>query len=185
MSCPRPPGTDALGPHPADVPLPQQPELGARGLVALVGLGVRPETRVVLPGGVCGRHGRRDLRRGKPRRLVARYPGDGLRGLAGGRAPEPGPRPCRDRLRAPVAGLVANRSGCLPVPLLHEPAIPVPGPRLLPRGTVARGVTPNVADRPPGGRGGGPRTPPAVAPPPAPLPAPVARGTGPPAASPP
>ena len=40
----------------------------------------------------------------------------------------------------PVAALGAHRPGGLPVPLLHEPAVPGPRPRLLPGRAVARRV---------------------------------------------
>ena len=45
----------------------------APGLVAVVGLAVRPQAGVVLPGGLRRRDERRDLRRGQPRHLVARH----------------------------------------------------------------------------------------------------------------
>ena len=50
----RPHRPDAARSHLPDVRLSQQPVLGPRGIVAVVGLAVRPEARVVLP----GQHGR-------------------------------------------------------------------------------------------------------------------------------
>ena len=84
--------------------------------------------------------------------LVARDPGDGVRGVAGVRAPEPGARADRHRVRLPVALVGADRPGRVPVPLLHERPVHRPGPRLLRGGAVARRVAPDVALRP--GRGG-------------------------------
>ena len=52
----------------ADVRLPQRPDRGARRLVAVVGLAVRPQAGLVLPGGLRRQHHRRDLRRRQPRR---------------------------------------------------------------------------------------------------------------------
>ena len=72
--------------------------------------------------------------------------GDGVRGVAGVQAAEPRPRPRHDRVRLPVGGLGADRPGVVPVPLLHEPAVPVPRPRLLPRGALARRVAADLAD---------------------------------------
>ena len=62
----------------------------------------------------------------------------------------------RDRVRLPVAHVGPDRQGRVPVPLLHEPAVPDPRPRLLPGRAVARRVTPDVAARPAVGRRRGP-----------------------------
>ena len=120
---------------------------GARGVVAVVGLAVRPQAGLVLPGGPRRRHDRGDLRRRQPRDLVAGHAGDGVRRLAGVRPAEPRPRPDRDRVRLPVGRLGPDRPGGVPVPLLHEPAVPDPRPRLLPRRAVARRVAADVALR--------------------------------------
>ena len=135
--------TDARSTSPdRHVRLPQQPDRGAPGLVAVVGLAVRPQARVVLRGGLRRRHLRLDLRRRQPRGLVAGRAGAGVRRLAGVPAPERGAGPDRDRVRVPVDLLGAHRPRRVPVPLLHGAAVRVPGPRLLPRRAVARDVAP-------------------------------------------
>ena len=100
---------DAARPHRLDVPLPQQPDSAAPGVVAVVGVDARPEAGLVLRGGLRGSHLGVDLRLGQPRRVVAGHPGHGLRGLAGLPATEPGAGPHRDRLRRPVDLLGADR----------------------------------------------------------------------------
>ena len=65
-------------------------------------------------------------------------PGDGLRRGHGLPPPEPRAGPHHDRLRGAVDPLGAHRSGGLPVPLLHGPAVRHPRPRLLRRRAVAR-----------------------------------------------
>ena len=57
----RPRRPDARRADPRDVRLPQQPDPAARGVVAVVGLAVRPQARVVLPGGLRRIHDRGDL----------------------------------------------------------------------------------------------------------------------------
>ena len=139
---------DAARPAPADVRLPQQPDRGAPGVVAVVGLAVQPEARLVLPGGPRRRDVGRALRRRQPRHLVARRPGHRLRRVDGVQAPEPGAGAHRDRLRGPVDPVGAHRPGRLPVPLLHGPAVRRAGPRLLRRGAVARRVAPRMGAGP-------------------------------------
>src|SRR3972149_3415880 len=56
--------------------------------------------------------------------------------------------PGGDRLRRPVAALVAHRPSDLPVPLLHDPALPRAGRGLLPGRVVARPFGANVAAGP-------------------------------------
>ena len=113
------------------------------------------------------RDGGGDLRRRQPRGLVDRHPGHGLRRLAGVRSTQSGAGPDRDRVRLPVARLVAHRPGGLPVPLLHEPAVRVPRPRLLPGRGLARCFAPHMAPDPPGRGRGRPRPDDALAPAPA------------------
>ena len=60
------------GPDRVDVRLPQRPRHGPPGVVALVGVAVRPQARVVLPGRLRRFDERRHLRRRQPRDLVAR-----------------------------------------------------------------------------------------------------------------
>ena len=69
-------------------------------------------------------------------------------------AAEPGADPGHDRLRLPVAALGAHRPGHVPVPLLHEPAVRDPGPRLLRGRAVAWAVGADVAAGAPGRRRG-------------------------------
>ena len=73
-----------------------------------------------------------------------------------------GPGPDHDRLRPPVGALDADRPGDVPVPLLHQPAVPGPGPGLLPGRAVARRLAPDLAAGPGLGRRGDPRARPAV-----------------------
>ena len=63
---------DAGRPDPPDVRLPQRPDVAAPGVVAVVGVAVRPQAGVVLPGLVRGRDDGGHLRRRQPRHLVAR-----------------------------------------------------------------------------------------------------------------
>ena len=56
-----------------DVRLPQRADVTAPGVVALVGVPIRPEAGVVLPGELRRRHQCRHLRLGQPRDLVARH----------------------------------------------------------------------------------------------------------------
>ena len=70
----------AAGPHrpdparadQADVRLPQQPRARPPGVLAVVGLAVRLQARLVLPGELRRQHLGRDLRQRQPRHLVAR-----------------------------------------------------------------------------------------------------------------
>ena len=98
----------------ADVQLPQRPDGAARRVVAVVGVAVRPQAGLVLPGGLRRQHDRRDLRRRQPRHLVARPAGARLRGVAGVRAAEPAARADHDRLRrasgCPGPGSIGPRS---------------------------------------------------------------------------
>ncbi len=63
--------------------LPQRPALTASRLFALVGVGLRPEARLVLRGGLRRAHFGVDLRRRQPRRLVAGRASARVRRLAG------------------------------------------------------------------------------------------------------
>ncbi len=98
----RPHGPDAARPDRPDVRLPQQPVVGPRRVLAVVGLAVRPQARVVLPGQLGRRDVGRALRRGQPRDLVARRPGPGLRRDHGVPPAQPRPRAHRHRLRRAV-----------------------------------------------------------------------------------
>ena len=73
---------DPARPHRRDVRLPQRPDLGPSGVLAVVGMADRPQARVVLPGGPRRGHVGLDLRRRQPRHLVARDPGAGVRLVA-------------------------------------------------------------------------------------------------------
>ena len=102
---------DPARPDDVDVRLPQRPAGHPRRVVALLGLAVRPQAGLVLPGLVRQRHGRRRVRRREPRRLVDLDPGDGLRRLAGVQAAEPRPRPRLRGVRLPVDALGAGSTG--------------------------------------------------------------------------
>ena len=81
--------SDPARPHQVDVRLPQRPARDARRVVTVVGLAVRPQAGLVLPGQLRCRDRGGDLRRGQPRGLVAGDPGHGVRGLAGVQAAQP------------------------------------------------------------------------------------------------
>ena len=132
-------GQIARRPDRRDVRLPQQPDRAARRVIAVVGLAVRPQAGLVLPGGLRRQH---DAPRSTtpatsssggsalPALGFAAWQAFRRRSLAAGAD--------RDRLRVPVGVLGADRPGGVPVPLLHEPAVPDPRPRLLPGRAVAR-----------------------------------------------
>jgi hypothetical protein len=146
-----PPGphwADAARPHEQHVQLPQQPLLGASGVVAVVGLGLRPQAGLVLRGGLRRPDVSLDLRRRQPRRLVALHSGDGLRRVAGVPPAQRRAGTHCDRLCLPVAVLGPHRPRRVPVPLLHGAAVPVPRPRLLPARAVARDLAPDLAPGP-------------------------------------
>ncbi len=145
---------DAPRPDRPDVSLPQRPDRGASGLVAVVGLAAQPQARVVLPGGPGGGHVGGPLRRRQPRDLVARRAGAPVRQRHGLPPPEPGPDPHRGRLRRPVDPVGTDRPGRVPVPLLHGAAVRGPGPGLFRRGAVARRLARHLAIRPPRRRRG-------------------------------
>ena len=72
-------GQTLLEPDRRDVPLPQQPDRGPRGELAVVGVAAQPQARVVLPGRLRQLDGGLDLRRRQHGHLVAGHPGDGVR----------------------------------------------------------------------------------------------------------
>ena len=124
-----PHGPDAGRPHRRDVPLPQRPHGPARRELAVVGVAAEPEAGVVLPGELRERHRGVDLRRRQRGPVVDGDPGDGLRRLPGVQAPEPAARADPRGLPVPVDLVGPHRPRRLPVPLLHEPAVPVHGAR--------------------------------------------------------
>ena len=71
----RPHRADAAGADRPDVRLPQRPDRAPPGILAVVGLAVRPQAGLVLPGAFAGGTTAAHLRRGEPRHLVARRPG--------------------------------------------------------------------------------------------------------------
>ena len=123
-----------------------------RGVIAVVGLAVEPQTRLVLPGGPRARHQCRPVRRRQPRHLVAGHPGPRVRQPHGLQAAQPGADLDRRRVRGPVGPVGAHRSGGLPVPLLH--GAPVRGDvARLPHGRdLAWRLEADLAGRPPGRR---------------------------------
>ena len=140
----RPHGPDPARPHRGDVPVPQRPDRAAPGELAVVGLAAEPQAGLVLPGQLRQLDRRLDLRRGQRDPVVDGHPGDGVRRRPGVPAALAAPRAGPDRLPVPVDLVGADRPGGVPVPLLHEPAVPVPGARLLHRRAVARAVEADV-----------------------------------------
>ena len=123
--------------------------VAAPGVVAVVGVAVRPQAGLVLPGGPRRRDHRGDLRRRQPRHLVAGRPGAALRERHGVPPAQPGAGPDRDRLRAQwIPWARIDRAA---FQYHYYTALPfvVAGPRLLRRRAVARCVGEDLAARPP------------------------------------
>ena len=122
------------------------------GVVAVVGVAVRPQAGLVLPGGLRRPTTASIYDAGN---LVVWWLGIPALAFVPGRRSSGGASPLAliaIGFAVPVDLLGAHRPGRVPVPLLHEPAVPVPGPRLLPGRAVARAVAPDVAAGPAGGR---------------------------------
>ena len=129
---------DVPRPPAVDVQLPQRSARDPRRVIAVVGLALRPQAGLVLPRRPRRRLDGDHLRRRQPRPLLALRARHGLDRLDRLAAAQHGAGPGGDRLRLPVAALVAHRPGDVPVPLLHDPALPRAGRGLLPGRVVAR-----------------------------------------------
>ena len=134
------PGQTLLDLHRPDVRLPQRPARRAPGVVAVVGVAVRPQAGLVLPGRLRRRDDAAIYDAGNLVIWWLGVPALVFVGVHGVPAAQPRAGADRDRLRRPVDPVGAHRPRRVPVPLLHGPAVRDPGARLLRRRAVARAV---------------------------------------------